>query len=152
MIDWLELLWKAAEEGTELPLPGETNLRGRFAPNRAEEDAAVPDMVQAGGSAPWQDFLPVPAGWEEAALSAGGTPVQGFGAERLSRSAAGAPLAALYRQVRETVVPVQTTVPGQGNRVVVREEASAPAGLTEEGLDRSLRRDSRRYDGGMSIY
>ena len=152
MIDWLELLWKAAEGGTELSLPEEMELRAQTAADRAEEDAAVPDMAQAGGAAPWQEFLPLPVGWEEAALPPGKTPVHGFGAERLSRSAAGAPLAALYRQVRETVVPLQTAAPGQGNRVVVREEVPAPAGLTEEGLDRSLRRDSRRYDGGMSIY
>ena len=152
MIDWLELLWKAAEEGTELSLPEETSLRGRAAPDREEEEPDARDMAPEAGSAPWQDFLPIPAGRREAALPPGKTPVHGFGAERLSRSAAGAPLAALYRQVRETVVPLQTAAPGQGNRVVVREEVPAPAGLTEEGLDRSLRRDSRRYDGGMSIY
>ena len=152
MIDWLELLWKAAEGGTELSLPEETKLRPQAAPDRAEEEASAPDMAPAGESALWQALLSAPTGGEGAALSAREAPAQGFGAERLSRSAAGAPLAVLYRQVRETVVPMQAPVPGQGNRVVVREEVSAPAGLTEAGLDRSLRRDSRRYDGGMSIY
>lgn len=40
-----------------------------------------------------------------------------------------------------------------GSVAVVRESIEPPAaGLTAGELDRALRRDSRRYDGGMTIY
>lgn len=41
---------------------------------------------------------------------------------------------------------------GQEKVVVVQESAASPMGLTAEELDRAVRRDSRRYDGGMTIY
>ena len=56
----------------------------------------------------------------------------------------------LYRRMAEAVAvsPISAAVPG-----VVREEQTAEtAGLTVRELDRAVRRDSRRYDGGMSIY
>ena len=56
----------------------------------------------------------------------------------------------LYRRMAEAVAvsPISAAVPG-----VVREERTAEtAGLTVRELDRAVRRDSRRYDGGMSIY
>lgn len=56
----------------------------------------------------------------------------------------------LYRRMAEAVAvsPISAAVPG-----VVREEQTAEtAGLTVRELDRAVRRDSRRYDGGMNIY
>ncbi len=169
MINWLEELLKAAEEGREFNLPesGETDLLSAInrGLSRAEENqnasegeslAQVPEME---GSL-WQNHRST-LGQPEAdglgatarsVLRAGNTLTDDFAVKRLYRSAADSALAALYHRVRETVSPVQPAVPGHGNTVVVREEAAAVPGLTEEKLDRSLRRDSRRYDGGMSIY
>ena len=63
---------------------------------------------------------------------------------------AGSGLELLYRQVqaaawRENAVQ-------QAGVAVVRESALPQPGLTMGQMDRALRRDSRRYDGGMSIY
>ena len=155
MIDWLELLWTAAEEGEVDLLPGEAELLPvkSGGVNRVEEET---DSVQS--SAPegeGQSFLRRTQNRQEraelldparlrSALRALNGPVGG--------NAADSALTALYRQVRETVSPALPGVSGRNGTVVVREEAPAAPGLTEERLDRSLRRDGRRYDGGMSIY
>ena len=75
-------------------------------------------------------------------------------AEVLRAQTGGTGLTALYRLVRQTVEHTLPAVPGRETRVTVREErVSAPAEtLTEAGLDRALRRDSRRYDGGFYLY
>ena len=56
----------------------------------------------------------------------------------------------LYRRMAEAVVvsPVSAAAPG-GNR---EEPTGETGGLTVRELDRAVRRDSRRYDGGMNIY
>lgn len=60
-------------------------------------------------------------------------------------------LEGLYRRATETALaPAAVPAAGAGQSVL-REEAPA-AGLTAEELDRAVRRDSRRYDGAMSIY
>ena len=143
VIDWLELLWKEAEEGAEVSLPGELDLRPVKAgtASRAGETADPAEGTAAAS--------------EERTTAQGRTlpaPADSPAVERLYRSAAHPALTALYHRVRETVSPGLPGVSGHGGTVVVREEVSAAPGLTEEGLDRSLRRDSRRYDGGMSIY
>lgn len=150
MIDWLELLWKAAEEGQEFDLPGEPDLPS-LRPgdlNREEEEAEEE-------AAPWKNLRSIPAeadGTVRTTAWKAESPLSGSAAVGLLRNAAGSALTALYRQVRETVFPGRSGVPGHGSTVVVREEAPAAPGVTEAELDRSLRRDSRRYDGGMSIY
>lgn len=158
MIDWLETLWKAAEEGAEVSLPGEPDLRPVKAGirSRTEERGSADRKEEPEGElAPWQNLRFGPAQPERSVRSAvwsGENPVGSAAIGRLYRSAAESPLAALYHRVRETVSPGQSGMSGHGGTVVVREEVSAAPGLTEERLDRSLRRDSRRYDGGMSIY
>ena len=51
----------------------------------------------------------------------------------------------------------QTTEPTFDNslrsqRETGREQNGGAAGLTPEEFDRAVRRDSRRYDGGMTIF
>lgn len=60
-------------------------------------------------------------------------------------------LSSLYRRTAEAI---QMTQRGERNAepVTVREERTAEAGITVRELDRAVRRDSRRYDGGMNIY
>lgn len=56
----------------------------------------------------------------------------------------------LYRRMAEAVAVSPVSAAAHG---VFREEQTAEAaGLTVRELDRAVRRDSRRYDGGMNIY
>lgn len=60
-------------------------------------------------------------------------------------------LQALYRQLARETAGV--SVEKSGSVAVVRETVPGPAvGLTAGQLDLAMRRDSRRYDGGMTIY
>lgn len=59
-----------------------------------------------------------------------------------------AALLRLYRRVRAETEPVR---PASVREVVRAEEQPAAAALTAEAFDRLICRDSRRYDGGMTI-
>lgn len=66
---------------------------------------------------------------------------------------AGSALAELYRgAAAEGRAPAPAAVPEGGRRTVLERTAEGAPGLTVEELDRAVRRDSRRYDGGMSIF
>lgn len=69
-----------------------------------------------------------------------------------ARSKAESALQDLYLQVRETVRGEPVSNGGRRSAVVVREESPVAAGLSIGEFDRAVRRDSRRYDSGMSIY
>ena len=61
----------------------------------------------------------------------------------------------LYREAaRETLPSAGPAVPqgGRGEFAARAEEPGSAASLAVEELDRAVRRDSRRYDGEMSIY
>lgn len=60
-------------------------------------------------------------------------------------------LEGLYRRATETALAPAAVPAAPTGQSVLREEVPA-AGLTAEELDRTVRRDSRRYDGAMSIY
>lgn len=68
-----------------------------------------------------------------------------------SRLGEESPLMTLYRRAGETL---GLTVPAASARreVVVRETEVSRPGLTARELDLAVRRDSRRYDGGMNPY
>lgn len=76
---------------------------------------------------------------------------EGLGPGRARTAAEG--LEALYRQ---TARAAQAAAPALEARPVERmvhvRETEGGAALTAEELDRAVRRDSRRYDGGMSIF
>ena len=62
-------------------------------------------------------------------------------------------LAELYRgAAAEGRAPAPAAVLEGGRRTVLERTAEGVPGLTVEELDRAVRRDSRRYDGGMSIF
>lgn len=64
-----------------------------------------------------------------------------------------AALMELYRGAAEGArAPAPALAPERASRTVVEREAGGAPGLTVEELDRAVRRDSRRYDGGMSIF
>lgn len=59
----------------------------------------------------------------------------------------------LYRQTVQAARPALQAVNGErAVRMMKTEEAEKPRQLTVDELDRAVRRDSRRYDGGMSIF
>lgn len=59
----------------------------------------------------------------------------------------------LYRQTAQAARPVSLAAEaGQAARTARMGEAETARQLTVDELDRAVRRDSRRYDGGMSIF
>lgn len=59
----------------------------------------------------------------------------------------------LYRRTARAVRPAAQGVPeGRTGRTRPAEEPGGTAALTVDELDRAVKRDSRRYDGGMSIF
>ena len=145
MIDRLEELLLAAEEREEgdgaMTIPPEMWKGKRLVTHSGEKDEAGFDPVG------------VPSGGEES-LSGRRRGEQERGGP-LPRSrptpdqASG--LAALYRRVISETPLSGTNRPAS---VAVVQEVSSPSapGLTAGDLDLAMRRDSRRYDGGMTIY
>lgn len=69
------------------------------------------------------------------------------------RGEGGTGLEGLYRQAARASRPAPQALPvGQAGQALRAEEPGRAAALTVEELDRAVRRDSRRYDGGMTIY
>lgn len=81
---------------------------------------------------------------------AGARQADSIGSET-ARSGVDLSLPVLYRRAGEAVRSMAVSA-GQPGMTVVQEVSSASAGLSAAELDRAVRRDSRRYDGGMSIY
>ena len=62
-------------------------------------------------------------------------------------------LEGLYRQTVRGLRPAAPALPPeQAGRTARAQEPGSAASLAVDELDRAVRRDSRRYDGGMSIY
>ena len=62
-------------------------------------------------------------------------------------------LKGLYRQTVRGLRPAAPALPPeQAGRTARAQEPGSAASLAVDELDRAVRRDSRRYDGGMSIY
>ena len=78
-----------------------------------------------------------------------GTALESEGRLRLAQAG----LEGLYRQTVRGLQPAAPALPReQGGRTVRAQEPGSAASLAVDELDRAVRRDSRRYDGGMSIY
>lgn len=104
---------------------------------------------------PARDEDPVWAGLEWAAR--GGT--AGPALESAGRSGSAqtgleqAGLKGLYRQTVRGLRPAAPALPPeQAGRTARAQEPGSAASLAVDELDRAVRRDSRRYDGGMSIF
>ena len=73
------------------------------------------------------------------------------GAARAGLEQAG--LKELYRQTVRGLRPaVPALLPEQTGKTARAQEPGSAVSLAVDELDRAVRRDSRRYDGGMSIY
>lgn len=65
----------------------------------------------------------------------------------------GTGLEGLYRQTVRASRPAPQALPiEQAGRTIRAEEPGRTAALTVDELDRAVRRDSRRYDGGMTLF
>lgn len=78
-------------------------------------------------------------------------PAGGEGTPPAARGERGedAPLLELYRRVRAGEQAMAAPPPAGGGVAVAREELAPRQELTLGRLDRAVRRDSRRYDGGL---
>lgn len=76
------------------------------------------------------------------------------GGPEIPRQEAGSGLEELYRRTAQAASPAAAlALPvEQAGRIPPAEEPGRSAALAVDELDRAVRRDSRRYDGGMSIY
>lgn len=84
-------------------------------------------------------------------MQAAGTALDGV--RQASASAAGSGLEGLYRQAVEAARPAAPALaPERAGRTVRVQEPGSAASLAVDELDRAVRRDSRRYDGGLSIF
>ena len=95
------------------------------------------------------------SGWEWAVRHGAGGPAPDSagqpGPARSGPEQAG--LKGLYRQTVQGLRPAAPALPPeQAGRTVRAQEPGSAASLAVDELDRAVRRDSRRYDGGMSIY
>lgn len=104
---------------------------------------------------PSRDGGPVWSGWEQAAR--GG--IAGLALESVRRSGPAqtgleqAGLKGLYRKTVQGLRPAAPALPPEQTGKTARaQEPGSAASLAVDELDRAVRRDSRRYDGGMSIY
>lgn len=148
MTDWLEELLALAGErekrGEPFPLP----LPVWAAPLARGEPASAGELGPASG--PEEGAGAAEPAWLFQGVSETG-PVGGAAMKtgrRVREALSG--LEGLYRRAAEAALAPSAAHPAPP-REPDRAEAPA-AGLTAEELDRAVRRDSRRYDGGMSIY
>lgn len=145
MIDWLELLWQEAQAVPQVSLPERVALQARQGAGTTHNEAERMERMSThskktdGEMAHLEQSRTEHLTWEREK-------------GRMGRGGRNDSLTTLYRRVRETTFAGLPGTTAQPSAVIVREEARAVPGLTEQALDRSLRRDSRRYDGGMSIY
>ena len=107
---------------------------------RYENELTAPRMLRAGGSRMAEG--PKPASAEGSAEVA---PTPAAVAER--------GLEELYRRAAQAARPAAQSLPvEQAGRTRHAEEPGRAAALTVDELDRAVRRDSRRYDGGITIF
>lgn len=127
MTDWLEEILSEGELGLDLPLTEAGPLSFRRAAVTGAEEPASAGVAMGTGSGEWSELT------------------------AFSRLGEEPPLRSLYRRMGETLGGFGVSAPVRRG-VVVREAAVSPTGLTVRELDLAVRRDSRRYDGGMNLY
>ena len=136
-------LWKGGPVWTVQNVVSEMDEARRTA--AAERTAQAGEVLQ-----PPQNGEPVWADLERAAR--GG--IADLALESAGRSGVvWAGLKGLYRQTVGGLRPAAPALPPeQAGRTAPAREPGSAASLAVDEMDRAVRRDSRRYDGGLSIY
>ena len=148
-----------------LPRPPRPAADGGEAQAAPPAPAGAPPGPAGGGRAPEgeEELLPRGAAREVLEEAAAALPREGSPSPQLSPPAGegtpppvargergeDAPLLELYRQVRAGEQAPAAPPPAGGGVAVAREELAPRQELTLGRLDRAVRRDSRRYDGGL---
>ena len=163
MTDWLEELLKESGEALRWAL-GRYPSEGQA--DREEAGTALAGMRQSREAeaqsgeetlSAWEaEDLPA---WERAGLELAASPL-------LQRESGETPLwdgeatpsngleaggSGLYRRLARAVIPAQKRRASGQTAAAERQSVGTPS-LTVDELDRAVRRDSRRYDGGMELY
>ncbi len=156
MTDWIAALLALAQQeedgGEEVPALSLGLLTAAPAAAGAETEMAAEERLSETG--PWALPSGEPmAGADRTAPAmpeAAQRPAPGMALSGLRRSAEDlSALGRVYRRAVETLSPAAASAPVRWAET----EGDVPsAPLTAEDLDRQFCRDSRRYDGGMSIY
>ena len=150
-LEWTEsagALAPAQDGGTgeTAPAPGWEGLPEDRPPIPAGEAAWRQSLAGADGKSAAGKNWPGMPGMRRGAKQ-DGEPAQAAGQEAQSG------LEALYRRAAQASrPPVQNLPVEQAGRTLRAEEPGRAAALTVDELDRAVRRDSRRYDGGMTIF
>lgn len=143
--------------------PGDTAvpaLRGDREERAGSRGGGLPGDRRLPESGPLGNALDAPrparAGIGRRAQAPGAAEPRTGEAERAGTEPAGAAEAGLERLYRQTVQAARTAAQdaagGQPARTGPTEDPGRMAALTVDELDRAVKRDSRRYDGGMSIF
>ena len=137
-------LWKDGPVWTVRGAGPEADEARRMA--AVERTARTEEVLQ-----PPRDGDPVWVGLERAARGgAAGLTLEGVGR---STGLEQTGLKGLYRQTVRGLQPAAPALPPeQSGRTARAQESGSAASLAVDELDRAVRRDSRRYDGGMNIY
>lgn len=141
-------VWTVRSVVPELDALGQQMPAGRMGEMVEDVNAAELSGTRAVGTRQMSVGLGLAAEPAAGARTAGTPPMP---AERAVQAQAG--LEGLYRQTVQAARPAAPALPlerveGPGR---IRESGSSPPPTVDE-LDRAVRRDSRRYDGGMSIF
>lgn len=158
--------WKDGMVWTVQSVEPAVNAARELAP--AERiDRTAPPLSAAEGPDAAEDLKPAGTGGDGAAAIDWTAARAGTGTEWITRAgtaaaipdgarrmaAVQAGLEGLYRQTVEAARPAAPALPPeQAGRTAQAQEPGSAATLAVDELDRAVRRDSRRYDGGMTIF
>lgn len=148
-----ETLWKDGPVWTVRSVEPEIDAAQRrvLVQRLGEAEAALGAAQTGGGGAAGTDRTAAGTGAEWAAMREPATGLAYAGMRQAVQAQAG--LEGLYRQTAQAVRPAAPALPPeQAGRTARAQEPGGNPSLAVDELDRAVRRDSRRYDGGMSIF
>lgn len=139
-------VWTVRDAGPEIDAARRRGLAKEIGGTEAALQAAEADAAQADG----ENRMTAETGmeWTVRAETAG---LPFAGPRRTAQAQTG--LEGLYRQTVQGLRPAAPALPTErAGRSTREQEPGSAASLAVDELDRAVRRDSRRYDGGLSIF
>ena len=139
-----------SDEGSEGPVPEELERAVRETETLREKRSGSRTGPEDGGI---PDPLPALTGEEEPGPGpTPGTDGQAGVPGRPQREGGRAGLELLYRELQRAAEPAIRETERSADKPLPEPAPAPSVRMTMEELDRAMRRDSRRYDGGMTIY